>query len=95
MYAVAAWAQGVFYIKQVITYGNKYDENLKKLNPYYNPFYVTYRGKGSREDTGAFCWLLSDSRSTQKTGSCLRGLPYTILPYVGKRTIKEVEKRYI
>jgi len=42
--------------------------NLAKIiTPYYNPFYVTYRGKGSRENTGAFC-------PSQKTGFTLRGL---------------------
>ncbi len=43
------------------------------LKVYYNPFYVTYRGRGSRENTEAFC-------PKQKTGFALRGVTGRTLP---------------
>ena len=50
---------GVFYIKLVITYSFG-EARIKRL--YYNPFYVTYRGKGSKEYTEVFkarkYWIL-------------------------------------
>ena len=44
---------GVFYIIYIITYKRE-PIKYKRLNLYYNANYVTYRGKGSKENTEDF-----------------------------------------